>query len=59
MLIMTDGQDNSSRNRMNWAEEWWRRNGLKSTFFAICQGDNEQNRRLAQNMNARYEVAGV
>ena len=54
MLIMTDGEDNSSQKKLKWIEEWFQKSGLKSTFFTICDGHNQKNQYLAQIMHSKY-----
>jgi hypothetical protein len=59
MLIMTDGEDNRSKESIDWMQDWLQKSGLKSTFFTTCQGDNDKNRRLASSLHSKYLATGV
>ena len=59
MLIMTDGEDNSSKEKCDWADEWFAKSGLKSTFFTICEGNNQRNIDTAKMLQAKYIELGA
>lgn len=55
---MTDGQDNCSQKKLDWMQDWFQKNGLKSTFLTICNGDNPTNQRIAKLLHSKYLKAG-